>query len=149
MIEQVVIEKAVTSDIDRLKAIADIHRTELGFVRKPALLEAIDRSEVFIAKYNQSIIGFLKYHHRQDKQTTLYTIVVMTEYRRQGIGKALIGALIEDARILNKYFILLKCPVDLKANQFYKALEFSLDDIQLGKHRRLNIWRYSFEDQDL
>lgn len=129
-------------DIDQIKRIADGHKRELGFVRRPSLLEAINRSELFVANQDGNIVGFVEYRHRRDEQTTLYNIVVVGDYRRKGIGEKLVEALIEEAKALNKSFILLKCPEELCANKFYETLNFHLEETEEGKKRQLNIWCY-------
>jgi ribosomal protein S18 acetylase RimI-like enzyme len=141
-VHEIIVTKAELSDIDRIKHIADLHRKELGFVRRPALIEAIDRSEVLIAKQNGNIVGFVEYRHRRDEQTTLYNIAVTLEYRGLGIGRRLIQSLLAEAKERNKKYVSLKCPVDLVANQFYEILGFHLYEIEAGKQRRLKIWRW-------
>lgn len=141
-VPDITITKAEHSDIDGIKQIADAHRRELGFVRRPTLIEAIDRSEILIAKQNGNIVGFVEYRHRRDDQTTLYNIAVISGYRGLGIGNKLVQSLIAEARERNKKYVSLKCPEDLPANQFYEALGFHLYEVDPGKQRRLNIWRW-------
>lgn len=136
------IQKAVPDDIDQIKQIADAHRKELGFVRKPSLLEAISRSELIVARQNGHIVGFVEYRHRLDEQTTLYNIVVNSALRGQGIGRQLVQALIDDSSNIGKTHITLKCPEELEANKFYAALNFQLCTVEPGKLRRLNIWQW-------
>jgi ribosomal protein S18 acetylase RimI-like enzyme len=137
-----IIIKATPDDIDEIKRIADAHRRELGFVRRPSLLEAIDRSEVLIAKQNGSILGFVEYRHRKDEQTTLHNIAIVSTYQRKGIGRKLVERLVSEAQEMGKSHISLKCPVDLPANEFYKMLNFQLCGIEPGKRRNLKIWRW-------
>lgn len=139
--EEYIVRKATPSDLGSTKVIADAHRHELGFVRRPALIRSIERREVFVAENSKGLIGFVEYHHRQDEQTTLYHIAVQSDYRRQGVGRQLVDALIHDAGERHKGFIQLKCPIDLEANTFYEQLGFSQVSIQLGKHRHLAVWR--------
>jgi ribosomal protein S18 acetylase RimI-like enzyme len=139
---EVIIVKAELSDIDSIKKIADAHRNELGFVRRPALLEAIGRSEILVAKKNGSSVGFVEYRHRRDQQTTLHNIVVMSEYRYTGIGRKLFQALVKEAEERGKGYILLRCPEELASNKFYQALGLHLVELEPGKQRRLNIWRW-------
>ena len=140
-VNEFVVCHATIDDLDAIKQIADAHRRELGFVRRPTLLAAINRQEIFVAKRNEQIIGFVEYHHRRDNQTTLYNIVVKADYRTQGVGRALVEALAIESRGRGKAFILLKCPIDLPSNQFYKTLQFQSGTAEAGKHRPLNIWQ--------
>jgi len=134
------IRKATLNDLDEIKALADENRYELGFVLRPALIRSINRKEVFVAERNKSIVGFVEYHHRRDSQTTIYHIAVCKTYRRVGVGRALINAVIEEAKKFNKKYILLKCPIDLPANKFYERLGFENFGICNGRNRKLIIW---------
>ena len=134
------IRKATLKDLEKIKMIADAHRNELGFVLKPALARSINKNEVLLAESGGSILGFVEYHHRKDYQTTLYNIAIINSARNSGIGKALINSLYTEAKNLNKHFILLKCPVDLPANRFYKNIGFQLLRHEKGKKRALSIF---------
>lgn len=133
--------KATKADIDTIKQLADAHRHELGFVRRPALLEAIKRLELIVADNCQELVGFIEYRHRKDEQTTLYNIVVKPNWRRKGIGKQLFQELANEAQTKSKQFILLKCPEDLPANDFYNHIGCTQINIENGKSRRLIVWK--------
>lgn len=139
----IIIRKATENDLDAVKAIADAHRTELGFVRRPTLQEAIKRGEVIVAQSGESLVGFVHYHHRRDTQTTLYDIAVAPTFRLAGIGNILVTALIAEAQTLGKQVIILKCPAELPANGFYPRLGFKCQAEEPGKRRKLIVWRLS------
>jgi N-acetylglutamate synthase-like GNAT family acetyltransferase len=141
---QLVVRKAIKKDLDAVKELADSHRSELGFVLRPALSRSISREEVLIAENSTGVIGFVEYHHREDKQTTLYHIAVIPNYRRKGIGRALVDALRSEAKLLGKRKILLKCPIDLPANGFYSRLGFQSVRKEEGKARNLHVWVLPF-----
>ncbi|MBK9232160.1 MAG: GNAT family N-acetyltransferase [Anaerolineae bacterium] len=86
------IRKAMQSDIGILKALADAHKDEIGFILRPALAKSIDNREVFVVTLSgePAPVGFVDYHHRKDAQTTLYHIVVSPDYRGTGIGRKLV-----------------------------------------------------------
>lgn len=134
------IRKATLGDLDSIKAIADRHKVELGFVRRPTLALALAGNEVLVAEVDGEVVGFVHYHHRRDQQTTLYNIVVTRDYRQRGIGAALLATLCGEARTHHKDHIILKCPSELDANGFYADLGYSLLRTERGKHRPLNIW---------
>jgi N-acetylglutamate synthase-like GNAT family acetyltransferase len=138
---KVKIRHAVAEDIDAIKELADAHRHELGFLRRPALLEAIQRQELLVAQNSKDILGFVEYRHRRDQQTTLYNVVVHPDHLRQGIGRDLVFALEKEAQQKEKFWILLKCPEDLPANNFYQHIGYKKVSIEQGKSRQLNIWR--------
>lgn len=135
------IQAATANDLDAIKSLADQHKKELGFIVRGAIARSIELHEVLIAKNScGGILGFAQYHHRRDKQTTLYNIVVESDARNQGIGRALITAMCDDARQHQQGFILLKCPLELPANAFYASLGFTKQATDAGKHRPLDIW---------
>lgn len=137
------IRKAVQSDINSLKALADAHKNEVGFILRPALAKNVDNREVLVATCASAsaLVGFVDYHHRKDAQTTLYHIVVSPDFREVGIGRKLVMALRDEAITLGKHWILLRCPENLASNGFYLSLGFHLLAMEDGKMRRLNVWR--------
>ena len=136
------IRKGAPSDVDAIKTIADAHRRELGFVLRPALVKSIDRAEVLVCeKMDRGLIGFIEYHHRRDRQTTVYHIVVVSSHRRKGVGKALIDAMHSEALALGKQAIRLKCPIGLVAHDFYDRLGFKSLGEETGKGRPLVVWQ--------
>ncbi len=138
--ENFAIRTATLAALDAIKVIADTHRRELGFVLRPALAESIKRKEVLVAENSAGLIGFVEYHHRRDEQTTLYHIAVVPDHRLQGVGRALIEALRNEALARKKQTILLKCPVDLPAQDFYAQLGFDSLGQESGKKRSLIVW---------
>ena len=136
-----VVRKATELDLDPIKTVADAHRRELGFVRRPALLEAIKHEEVFVAQQGRQVVGFVYYHHRRDGQTTLYDVAILPACRSVGIGRALIDAVVAETGALGKEALVLRCPVDLPANGFYARLGFERWKEEPGKRRGLVVWR--------
>lgn len=134
------VRKAVQRDLDAVKGLADMHKHQLGFVLRPALARSIARTEVLVAEKHAELIGFVEYHHRQDDQTTLYHIAVAPVHRSMGVGKALINALLLEARDLGKGIIQLKCPVDLQARSFYEYLGFERIRTEPGKQRAVVVF---------
>lgn len=56
-------------------------------------------------------------------------------------NKSTFGAIEKEARQKNKSIILLKCPEDLPANQFYGSIGYTKMLVETGKIRRLNVWQ--------
>lgn len=138
---EIEIRLAIPEDIVAVKNLADSHKHELGFLRRPALLKAIERHELLVAENGVGIVGFVEYRHRRDQQTTLYNVVVHPEHRRHGTGKQLVTNLEQEARKLGKSWVLLKCPEDLESNTFYERIGYKKVDVEKGKTRQLNIWQ--------
>lgn len=139
------IRTATFADLDAVKSIADAHRHELGFVILPSLREQIERGQMLVAMDRDEIVGFVDYHHRRDGQITLYHIAVEPEARTRGIGRALLDTLLQVARQAGSTRIVLKCPVDLQANQFYGQYGFQLVETLNGRKRALNEWVLEIE----
>lgn len=134
------IRPALDTDLAAVKQLFDTHRAELGFVVRPALEKAVHSHELLVAVNDTALLGAVHYHHRRDGQTTLYHIAVDERARRQTIGTALISALRADCAAHNSRCILLKCPTELPANQFYEKLGFQHERTEPGKHRALKVW---------
>lgn len=138
----VILRKATAQDLSDIKALADLHRRELGFVIRGALESSITSAEIIVATDEDSrLLGFVHYRHRRDQQTTLYNIVVDEEHQRLGLGTKLIDALRSETEKRRQKHILLKCPQKLPANEFYRGYGFVLSDNERGKVKPLNIWK--------
>lgn len=143
---EIVIRKARAADLEQVKQLVDGHRHELGFVRRPALERNISTGQMFVADQNHTPVGFVDYHHRIDKQTTLYHLAVLPSFRQLGIGRLLFDALVEEASMLGQKMLQLKCPVDLvEANLFYERVGCRLLGAQSGKTRKLNNWEKAID----
>jgi ribosomal protein S18 acetylase RimI-like enzyme len=137
-----VLSKAVLQDLNDIKALVDQHKRELGFVVRGALETSIRSSELIIATIeNTGLVGFIHYRHRKDQQTTLYNIAVNHGYRYSGLGSQLIDALRHEAQLRQQKYILLKCPEELPANDFYRSYGFILSGTEKGKKKPLSIWK--------
>ena len=130
------------SDVDDVKRIADQHRVELGFHAHQAYMDSFSKRELLIAKIDNQIVGFTRYHHRRDNRTTLYEIAITPDARRKGIGHRLIDALIADCQRVSSRCLRLSCPVELPANRFYEAVGFvrSKRRSRRGRSRPLYEW---------
>lgn len=127
---------ALSEDLLEIKALADAHRRELGFVNRAALSDAITKQEVLYVPKR----GFLHFHHRLDKISTLYHLVVEPSSRKQGIGRQLCQAWEEQSQNRGMTDLRLKCPLDLQSNGFYARLGFRRINIEPGKNRPLVVW---------
>ena len=105
---------ATCQDLPRIKALAGQHRQELGFVNRATLESAVGSGEILNLPH-----GFLHFHHRRDKISTLYHLCVAREFRRQGVGRTLIKAWESHSQQDGIQLLGLKCPLDVEANRFY------------------------------
>lgn len=123
------------------KEIAATYWKELGFVNLAALKEAEQKNTLEVIPG----IGFCNYHHRRDRQTTIYEIAVDKGHAGKGWGRLLFYRVLCDAIEKKQKSIFAKCPVDLASNAFYEHLGFKHEGIEQGRKRQLNCWRYSIE----
>ena len=131
------------ADVIQVKTIADANRDALGFMPRSKLEEVAEQQRACVALIDEQVIGFVIFRHRQkDTQTTLSDICIAKQWRNTGVGRHLIGWLVDSSRQFSRTFIQLKCPVGLPSNDFYLHIGFRLHDTETGKKRPLNIWRY-------
>jgi ribosomal protein S18 acetylase RimI-like enzyme len=146
------VRKACMEDLDAIKSLADANKVALGFVLRPALAAGVQRGWLLVAERagqvaeQPHVIGFVHYRHRRDAQTTLYEICVEEAWRGNGVGRALVRALLVESAARGKVCIRLKAPSDLPANKFYQQLGFTLADTEQGKRRQLNTWEIRLDD---
>ncbi len=129
------VKVATAFDLAFIKALADVHRHEVGFIKQATLEVALAHQEILCTPQ-----GFLHFHHRRDRISTLYHICVSPHYRRQGVGSLLLSAWEENSRNSGITTLRLKCPLDLPANGFYYRMGFSRVSIDPGKKRSLVVW---------
>lgn len=120
------VRPAAAEDLDGMKAMADRHRDDLGFVRRGALAAGIARGEVLV----MGEAGFCHYRTRRDGWHVVYEIVS----EQRGTGRELLTAVPLPVR--------LKCPADAPANGFYAHLGGMLVGTETGKRRALNVWEF-------
>jgi ribosomal protein S18 acetylase RimI-like enzyme len=136
-----IVRFGTAEDVPAVKAIADRHRHELGFVPAAALAEAARERRLLVAVLDEKVVGFVHFRCCRDGHATIYEIAVLPEYRRRGIGRALVEAVVQEAALRGCVVLQLKCPIDLSANEFYRRVGFTEAGIEEGKRRPLRIWR--------
>ncbi|NET55977.1 MAG: GNAT family N-acetyltransferase [Symploca sp. SIO2E6] len=123
------------------KRIASRFSKELGFVNIRSLEESDTKGCLEVIQG----IGFTHFHHRRDKQTTIYSLAVLSEHQRQGWGRLLFYRVLCRAIEARCDRIFLKCPSECAANAFYSSIGFKLLGTAPGKKRRLNCWQYQIQ----
>lgn len=124
--------------IEIAKQISTQYPQELGFVNRAALEISNAKGELEVIRKS----GFAHFHHRQDGQTTIYSLAVSRRFQRQGWGRLLFYRVLCSAIEQGQSSVFLKCPVDALSNGFYARLGFNLERVEPGKKRALNCWRY-------
>ena len=130
------------SHIEGAKCLADENRHIFGFITRGAFYDAYQAGTLIVATRGEDVVGFLRYHHRKrDLQTTLYDICVSGLIRGQGLGRGMISMLVDCCRTAGREIIVLKCPSQLAAYDFYERYGFTCVDTLVGKRQKLNVWR--------
>lgn len=120
------VRPATADDLDWVKAMADRHKRDLGFVRRGSLAAGIARGELLVRQE----AGFCHYRTRGDGWHVVYEIVS----EQSGTGRELLTAVPLPVR--------LKCPADAAANGFYARMGGMLVATETGKQRALNVWEF-------
>lgn len=135
-------QSAGPSVIEAVKAIADACKREIGFVRRAALEKALGEGRLLVATSGEreSLTGFAHFRCTCRGHVSLYEIAVHPDWRGEGVGRALVAAVIEVAQEHKMKSIRLKCPIELFANGFYWRLGFTRRAVEHGKVRPLAVW---------
>ena len=125
-----------TASKDDLKNISKL--VNKGFKRRNKAIKNyfIDNPNIlcFVAEVEDEIVGTatLNLLQKIDRVAGLIEDVVVDEnYKKQGIGSALIKELIKQAKSNNCYKVMLNCKVDNIG--FYEKLNFERNEIQMVK----------------
>ena len=120
------------SDFKSIKQIANQQREFLPALMNYNLKDGLKNNSLYIAKENNEIIGFIRWHPRKDGIQTIHEIAVKKGHEGKGIGKQL--------------FQLAPEPVQLKvtednahAIEFYKKQGLEFEKTFEGKRRNLLI----------
>jgi len=113
------------------------HRDELGFVNRAQCEE----KDLAVERQDGKVVGAILGNHCVRKpQTTVYELAVLPAYRRRGIAGRLIDRF---ARESPHKKLVAKCPSELPSNKFYAADGWTLQSVEDGKNRPLNVWEKS------
>src|SRR5258708_21708925 len=95
-----------------------------------ALDEAARKNELLLVDS-----GMCRYHVRKDRVVVIREIIVLTEAREQGIGRAMV----ERIRYRHAgYPLRARCPESYPSNGFWKAIGFVL----VGTVKGINVWEH-------
>jgi GNAT superfamily N-acetyltransferase len=138
------VARSIANKFDRAaeaKHISIKFSAELGFVNRAALQESVEKNTLEVIEG----VGFVHFHHRRDKQTTVYSLAVLPDRQKEGWGRLLFYRVLCSAIENGCDRIVAKCPEDLAANTFYQQIGFVLAKTEPGKKRRLNSWEYRIQ----
>jgi len=143
MAEVIITKPAGLALIDGVKALADLHRDELGFHTRQSYVDGVRRGELIVATAGRRVVGFVRYHKRRDAATRIYEITTAPELRRKGVARQLVAAVVEECRRSDARMLRLSCPAELPANVFYEATGFvrTSSRSRPGKFRPLIEWQ--------
>ncbi len=129
--------------VDSVKALADLHRDELGFHTRQSYVDSVDRRGLVVATSGCQVVGFVRYHKRRDTAATIYEIAVAADCRKRGVGRKLLAYVVEECRRVDARILQLTCPAELPSNGFYRSVGFERVSARSrpGKHRPLIEWR--------
>lgn len=92
---------------------------------KEKIKEKIERQEIFLAKENNKIIGFLRFNYFWDELPFINLLFVEADHRKQGIGSALMNAFEQQMKELGYSQILLSTQSDEEGQHFYRKLNYT------------------------
>lgn len=88
--------------------------------------------------------GMCHWHLRLDKVITIREIIVQRDRQGQGIGRTILEQLIA---VPGAIAIRAKCPEDLPANGWYRAMGFEMAYVDVAKSgKRLFVWELALPD---
>ena len=152
LLDECVIRKANVNDLDSIKRLEyecfpPLERASSVMVEKRfnAFME-----NFIVCEYEGKVIGFIngcltnettlydflyhdiKYHNPDGKVYAMFGLDVDQNYRRNGIARALMSALIEDARRRNLHRIILTCKDHLI--EFYESMGYKHLGVSKSNH---------------
>ena len=83
-----------------------------------------------LAKEDDNILGFASYefNHGKKPKTKIHKIYILPNYQRKGIGKELVGYIINEAKVRHQKAMVLNVNKNNKAIRFYEAIGFVISD---------------------
>ncbi|KPF46880.1 GNAT family N-acetyltransferase [Rhizobium sp. AAP43] len=123
------IEPADQSDVDRLLQLSDAVAARLypGEYRKPITGKVLDSAgiEVFVARLKDKAIGCVASFDLGDGVVELKRLIVDPDHQGQGIGRALVCAMLEACRRRDIRAVVLEVGIrNIEARQLYEKLGF-------------------------
>lgn len=125
---------ATEDDLDQVRFIINQCRDWLGYVRWPALREAIARRELIVVVKGGTVVGFCHFRALAGKgMATICEMGVREEYRRMGVGRMLLGYFVQRLRLKS-------IKDNHAASEFYANMGFEVVGEEHGNLRPLLVW---------
>jgi GNAT superfamily N-acetyltransferase len=135
----------VAAYVDQARAASDTDKDSLGFLPERAYKEAADQGKLLIAIIqdgNDSVyVGHLL-HGGVFPQARIFQIFTVPQFRRKGIGRRLVEAIVRRAESLQFMSVVAKVADDLVANRFWECLSFEVVRTKTGGRttgRQINV----------
>ncbi len=120
---------------DQVQAAADANRDALGFLPERVYKEAAEQGKLLIAavQNDQGLVyaGHLL-HGGVFPHAKVFQLFTAPQFRRQGIGRRLVEALVRRAESLQFISVVAQVADDLTANRFWERLSFEIVRTRLG-----------------
>jgi GNAT superfamily N-acetyltransferase len=135
----------VAAYVDLVRMAADTEKESLGFLPDRAYKEAADQGKLLIAvirEGNDRIYAGHLLHGGVFPQARIFQIFTVPQFRRKGIGRRLVEALVRRAETSQFMSIVANVADDLAANNFWQALSFEVVRTKLGGRttgRQINV----------
>jgi len=135
----------IAAYVDQARAASDTEKESLGFLPERAYKEAADQGKLLIAvvqKGKDRVYGGHLLHGGVFPQARIFQIFTVPEFRRRGIARRLVEALVRRAESLQFMSIVAKVADDLAANQFWERLSFEVVRTKAGGRttgRQINV----------
>lgn len=113
-----------TADEKFVRAMADAHRHELGFIPHTVYGQALTRGTLRVTPDGTDFAGFVL-HGPLKFEAKIWQTFTIEHRRREEIGTAAVRSIIDDMRALNLERLSCRVADDLEAVAFWKALGFT------------------------
>jgi GNAT superfamily N-acetyltransferase/predicted nucleic acid-binding protein len=135
----------VAAYVDEARRASDTEKAALGFLPERAYKEAAYQGKLLIAVIQDGddllYAGHLLYGG-MFPQAKVFQIYTVPRFRRRGIGRRLIEAIVQEAERLQFMSVVAKVADDLAANQFWECLSFETVRTKTGGRttgRQINV----------
>jgi GNAT superfamily N-acetyltransferase len=135
----------VAAYVDRARTASDTDKDSLGFLPERAYKEAADQGKLLIAIIQEGddpvYAGHLL-HGGVFPQARIFQIFTAPQFRRKGIGRRLVEAIVRRAESFQFMSVVAKVADDLAANQFWERLSFEVVRTKAGGRttgRQINV----------